>query len=81
MHFFIGIVPSNDYKMKIIKFQQKWKDNTIIETVEPHITLKAQGGLTPDKKWLGKVKEICDGFQPFPVSLDEPMFFGEDILI
>ena len=80
MQFFIGIVPLDEYQMKLIEFQHKWKNNRITEVVEPHITLKAQGGLTPDEKWLRKVKGVCNNFQSFQITLDKPMFFGEDIL-
>ncbi|MCJ7842509.1 2'-5' RNA ligase family protein [Lederbergia sp. NSJ-179] len=80
MQFFIGIVPSIEYKLKIIEFQQRWKNNIITEAVEPHITLKAQGGLTPDIKWISKVKEVCSQFQSFQISLSKPMFFGDDVV-
>lgn len=80
MQYFIGIVPSDEYKMKLIDFQHKWKNNLITNVVEPHITLKAQGGLTPDEEWLSRVRKVCNNFQPFQITLDKPMFFGEDIL-
>ncbi|MGE6489227.1 2'-5' RNA ligase family protein [Paenisporosarcina sp. NPDC076898] len=80
MQYFIGIVPSDEYKIKLIEFQQKWKNNRITDVVEPHITLKAQGGLSPDEEWLGKVREVCHNFQPFQITLDQPMLFGDDIL-
>lgn len=80
MQFFIGIVPTDEFKLKLIDFQCKWKNNRIIDAVEPHITLKAQGGLTPDEKWLSKVKAVCHNFQSFQITLDKPMFFGEDII-
>lgn len=80
MQYFIGIVPTDGYKMKILDVQQKWKNNWITDVVEPHITLKAQGGLTPDEKWLSKVKGVCNDFQSFHIKLDKPRFFGEDVL-
>lgn len=66
--------------MKLIDFQDNWKDNQITDVVEPHITLKAQSGLNPDEKWLSKVKKVCYNFQPFQITLDKPMFFGDEIL-
>ena len=66
--------------MKLIEYQQKWSNNRIYEAVELHITLKAQGGLTPDKEWVRKVVAACKDFGPFNISLDKPEFFGEDIL-
>lgn len=80
MQYFIGIVPPDDLKKKIVKFQQQWENNRLVEGVEPHITVKAQGGLTPDMKWLEKVKKICESFLSFEVMINNPKFFGEDIL-
>lgn len=80
MQYFIGIVPSDEYKKKIIEFQQKWTNHRITDAVEPHITLKAQGGLTIDQGWISKVKNVCKDFQPFYISVSKPMFFGDDIL-
>ncbi len=80
MQYFIGIMPPEEYKTKIVEFQQQWKGLWITDVVEPHITIKAQGGLTPDQEWLSKVQEICTDFQEFTISVGKPMFFGEDIL-
>ncbi|WP_198162634.1 2'-5' RNA ligase family protein [Halobacillus mangrovi] len=80
MQYFIGIVPSKEYIRKVREFRQQWSRHSINEVVEPHITLKAQGGLTEDRRWLKKVREICDDFEPFHLSLDQPRFFGDDIL-
>ncbi|EIM07207.1 hypothetical protein A1A1_06987 [Planococcus antarcticus DSM 14505] len=80
MQFFIGIVPPEEYKSRIIEFQQKWKNHNIVDAVEPHITLKAQGGLTPDENWINRITEVCKNFPTFNVSINEPKFFGEDIL-
>ncbi|GAA0592904.1 hypothetical protein GCM10009001_06260 [Virgibacillus siamensis] len=80
MQYFIGIVPPDEYMSRIKKFRQKWKNNSIDEVVEPHVTLKAQGGLTADKKWLPVVKNVCRNFKPFQLALGEPKFFDDDIL-
>ena len=80
MKYFIGIVPPEEYKIKITEFRDKWKNNSISDVIEPHITLKAQGGLTTDEKWLSIVKEVCFKTKPFQISLAKPMFFGEEIL-
>ncbi|MFS0672120.1 2'-5' RNA ligase family protein [Ornithinibacillus sp. 179-J 7C1 HS] len=80
MQYFIGIVPPDEYKNRIINFQQQWENNTIMNVVEPHITLKAQGGLTSDRKWLTKVIATCREFSPFEIELSTPDFFGEEIL-
>jgi len=77
VEYFIGIVPPQEYLERIEHFQRRWVNYL---GVEPHITLKAQGGLTPDKRWVDKVKKVCQYFKPFQVSLDKPMYFGDNIL-
>jgi hypothetical protein len=47
VEYFIGIVPPEEYMKRIECFQRRWMNYL---GVEPHITLKAQGGLTSDKK-------------------------------
>ncbi|AIF45275.1 hypothetical protein [Virgibacillus sp. SK37] len=39
MQYFIGIVPTEEYKMKLIGFRNKWENNSIGEVVEPHMTI------------------------------------------
>jgi 2'-5' RNA ligase len=80
MQFFIGVVPPVEVKNRIIEFQKRWKNNSLLQVVEPHITIKAQGGLTPEKNWVREVEKVCLGISPFQVRLDKPMFFGENVL-
>ncbi|MEI4801010.1 2'-5' RNA ligase family protein [Bacillus sp. NPDC077411] len=80
MQYFIGIVPPGEYQEKIIKVQQRWENNLLVDVVEPHITVKAQGGLTADLEWIEKLKKVCESFSVFNVSLNQPMFFGESVL-
>jgi len=75
--YFIGIVPPQDYLERIELFQSKWLDSL---GVEPHITLKAQGGLTPDKQWINQVKKACLTIKPFQLTLSNPTYFGDNIL-
>ena len=75
--YFIGIVPPQEYLKRIVNFQSRWI-NTL--GVEPHITLKAQGGLSADKKWIEKVIDVCDNYKPFQLKLGAPMYFGKTIL-
>ncbi|WP_273834049.1 2'-5' RNA ligase family protein [Guptibacillus sedimenti] len=75
--YFIGITPPPDYLKKVEHFQHKWLDSPI---VEPHITLKAQGGLTPDKEWIEKVRAVCKSLHPFTITLAKPNYFGDNIL-
>ncbi|RIW32006.1 2'-5' RNA ligase family protein [Bacillus salacetis] len=77
VEYFIGVVPPKDYLNTIETFQCKWIEQS---GVEPHITLKAQGGLTADKGWIPKVEKVCGSFAPFHVSLEKPTYFGDNIL-
>ena len=80
MKFFIGIIPPEEYQNRISDFRNKWKNNYIDDIVEPHITLKAQGGLTEDLKWVSRIKKVCSEIEPFCIQLEKAMFFGEEIL-
>jgi 2'-5' RNA ligase len=75
--YFIGIVPPKEYSERIIQFQRKWINNL---NIEPHITIKAQGGLTTDKKWIEKVQKVCQSFAPFQLSLNKPRYFEDNVL-
>lgn len=80
MQYFIGIVPPEEFKSKIVEFQKKYSSQNVAAAAEPHLTLKAQGGLTEDKAWIDKVKMICANFSSFDLTIDGPQLFGEDIL-
>lgn len=80
MDYFIGIIPPDEQLNAIREFRRQWPANRIDEVVAPHITMKAQGGLTPDEYWLERVKVEAGKFPSFSVRLGEPRFFGEDIL-
>ena len=77
MEYFIGIVPPDAYRERIEQFQSRWIAKS---GVEPHITLKAQGGLTEDLAWLGRVREVCQRFKSFRVSMIGSAYFGETVL-
>ncbi|WP_442599798.1 2'-5' RNA ligase family protein [Neobacillus sp. D3-1R] len=80
MQYFIGIVPPNEYKEQISSFRNRWDNNRLKEVVEPHITVKAQGGLTEDMTWLKRVREVCSSVQSFQLSLTEPATFGTAVI-
>lgn len=75
MQYFVGIVPPNEYRQRIIAFQREWKSNRTCDVVEPHITVKAQSGLNIDLTWLPKIKMVCASFRRFTVSITEPASF------
>jgi 2'-5' RNA ligase len=80
MQFFIGIVPPEEYKKKITKLQRQWKNHALPDVVEPHITIKAQGGLTAKKDWQREVEKVCGDTAPFKLKLNKPAFFGDSVL-
>lgn len=77
MPYFIAVMPPTDYAGRITEFASRWGYHP---DWPPHITIKAQGGLTEDRAWLDAVAKACCSFQPFPVSLAEPAMFGESVL-
>lgn len=80
MQFFIGIVPPVEYKRRIATFQRQWRNNSLPDVVEPHITIKAQGGLTSEMEWLEQVGKVCERTSPFLLELSEIKFFGDSVL-
>ncbi|TCZ80052.1 2'-5' RNA ligase family protein [Paenibacillus albiflavus] len=80
MQYFIGIVPPDEYKEQIASFRNRWDSNRLRDVVEPHITVKAQGGLTKDMRWLKKVREVCSSVQGFQLTLTEPATFGTTVI-
>ncbi|WP_340003681.1 2'-5' RNA ligase family protein [Paenibacillus sp. FSL K6-0276] len=79
MQYFIGIVPPDEYKEQIAAFRNRWASNRLQAVVEPHITVKAQGGLTEDMHWLENVRGTCSSVQCFQLSLSEPGSFGNAV--
>ncbi|ASF39051.1 2'-5' RNA ligase [Halobacillus halophilus] len=75
--YFIGIVPPECYMERVEHFREKWMDHSI---VEPHITLKAQGGLSPDRNWIEPVRKICENVRTFSIQVSEPAYFGDHVL-
>jgi 2'-5' RNA ligase len=59
MNYFLGIVPPDEYKEQVADFQNRWPGNRIGEVAEPHITVKAQGGLHRDLVWIDQIKNAC----------------------
>lgn len=79
MQYFIGIVPPDDYKEKIIAFRKRWPSNHLNAVAEPHITVKAQGGLTEDLQWLENVRRTCSSIKCFPLTLSGLGAFGNTV--
>lgn len=80
MQFFIGIIPPDDIKQKIISFQKKFKNNGVPFVAEPHITIKAQSGLMDDLLWLSKVESIIKNIQSFDIKLEKVDDFNNKVI-
>ncbi|WJH32398.1 2'-5' RNA ligase family protein [Paenibacillus sp. CC-CFT747] len=80
MQHFIGIVPPEEYVEKIVAFQKRWPGSRLPQLVEPHITVKAQSGLTEDRQWLERVRKIGAEFPGFSLSLGETQWFARAVL-
>ncbi len=80
MHYVIGIVPPSPYRQRISEFQRRWPNNQTPGIVEPHITVKAQGGLTPDLSWIHPVIAACSTFPRFTAAITVPKFFGDAVV-
>jgi 2'-5' RNA ligase len=77
MWFFIGVTPTEDIQKRIVRFQTAFSNRFV---VEPHITIKAQSGLTADRAWLKPVEDLLRQQTPFPVELTGPRWFGDEVL-
>ena len=71
---------SRRLQRKIVAFRDRWSSNDLNDVVEPHITVKAQGGLHADLQWLEKVRQTCSSVQTFPLTLSVPGSFGSEVL-
>ncbi|RDI45691.1 2'-5' RNA ligase family protein [Falsibacillus pallidus] len=80
LQYFIGIQPPRDYAEKIVHLQKLWKNNRLPEVVEPHVTVKAQSGLSADLAWVPSIKEVCQQTSPFKITLGEPAYYAQDVL-
>lgn len=80
MQYFIGISPPKSFSNRVSRFRKSWLNGQVEKAVEPHITLKAQGGLTPDESWFEDVRQACRKIEPFEVAIGNTAFFGEDVL-
>src|ERR1017187_6270129 len=82
MWFFIGVTPPEDIQRRIVRFQTAFACKLI---VEPHITIKAQSGLTADRAWLKPVENLLRQQTPFRVALTGlltvPKWFWDEALL
>jgi 2'-5' RNA ligase len=82
MYFFIGVTPPEDIRQRIVRFQTAFACNLI---AEPHITIKAQSGLTDDRAWLKPVENFLHQQTSFRVALTGlltvPKWFWDEALL
>lgn len=79
MPYFIGVVPPVEDQRRIQHFRERWRAARH-GTTEPHVTVKAQGGLTEDLRWLVAVREVCSTTDPIPVETQGPAVFGASVV-
>lgn len=80
MQYFIGITLPAALKEKIISFQNSFPTNEVQRIAEPHITVKAQGGLTEDESWINVVREAVENYPSFEINLSGVDGFGGTVL-
>ena len=76
MPFFIGLPLPPNFARKVLKFQRKYENNSLPGIVEPHITVKAQGGLSEDLEWLSPVRKVIESTISFEVKVGKPNTFA-----
>jgi len=74
--YFIGIEPPDDERLRIATVMRQMGDQWPV----PHITVKSPSGLTPDLKWLSRVRIVAEQVAPFRVKIDQPGTFGDRVL-
>lgn len=79
MQYFIGIPLPDDLKKRIVSFQKSFENNKVPLMVEPHITVKAQGGLSEDKSWIPSIENVVKNYSVFEVSFTDVDSFGEHV--
>lgn len=80
MKFFLGIVPPLVTKERILNFQKSFPTNMVPFFNEPHITIKAPGGLTEDKSWLLKTMVLIGDYPRFQIKFDAVESFEDQVL-
>ncbi len=80
MKFFIGITPPQETRDQIIAFQRSFLNNLLPDKIEPHITVKAQAGLTEDTAWIGKVESVAKTCSRFSISFDGIGTFDDTVV-
>lgn len=76
MSYFIGIVPPEPILSQILEIQHEFGDNQ----TEPHITVKAQGGLDARESWIAKIEDLACSLNPFMLRLTKTKMFHEEVL-
>lgn len=80
MKLFIGIVPPDEYKAKLLTFQQQWPENKLPGRIEPHITVKAPFDPPKNNSWIEEIGHLCERTPIFSVVLGSPSSFGERVI-
>ncbi|NMP23713.1 2'-5' RNA ligase family protein [Sulfobacillus harzensis] len=79
VQYFIGIAPPKADRDRIRDFRGRWRSARHVLT-EPHITVKAQGGLSEDLGWVKAVRRVCRTWHSFDVEIRGPHMFGATVV-
>jgi 2'-5' RNA ligase len=80
VQYAIVATPPEAYQRRIVAWRSRWLGDGERRAVEPHVTVKAQGGLTDDLAWLDRVRAVCATFSAFVVALTGPAMFGDHVV-
>lgn len=80
MPFAIAVVPPASVSERIVSFIGAHSKGRSPLAAEPHITVKAQGGLTDDLIWLPKIERCVAGYRPFEIALHRAATFGGEVV-
>jgi len=77
MKFFIGIPAPDALCEQIARFQARFEQ---VQLAEPHISVKAQGGLAENEDWLPLIERSASGISPFMIYFAGVATFGDRVL-
>ena len=72
----LGSSPRDEERIRIATVMRQLGDHWPV----PHITVKSPNGLTPDLKWISRVRIVAEQVAPFRVKIDQPGTFGDRVL-
>ena len=78
--YFIAIPILGELSEKIKNFRRTFLTGSLM-MAEPHVTVKAHGGLSGDEKWVSKIKEAIEKTNCFELTLKGVDTFGNKVIL